>query len=84
MARQIVANESGNSHLFVVVPSQAVETAFVLDISKAITFLPTPIEAWQRAVSTTSEGRRVSTEVRLENCMQVLGVGRIGECAAHG
>ena len=37
----------------------------------------TPIEVWQSAVSTTSEGRRVSSEVRLENCTQVLGVGQI-------
>ena len=30
-----------------------------------------PIEAGQSAVSTTSEGRRVSSEVRLESCTQV-------------
>ena len=37
----------------------------------------TPIEAWRSAVSTISEGRRVSSEVRLENCTQVCGVGQI-------
>ena len=36
-----------------------------------------PIEAWQRAISTTSEARRVSSEVRLENCTQVFEVGQI-------
>ena len=33
----------------------------------------TPIKAWRSAVSTTSEGRRVSSEVQLENCTQVWG-----------
>ena len=33
----------------------------------------TPTEAWRSPDSTTSEGRRVSTEVRLGNCTQVLG-----------
>ena len=37
----------------------------------------TPIEAWQSAVSSTSKGRRVLSEVRLENCTQVWGVGQI-------
>ena len=37
----------------------------------------TPIEAWRSTVSTTSEGRRVSSEVRLENCTQVWGLGQI-------
>ena len=37
----------------------------------------TPNEAWQSAVSTTSEGCRVLSEVRLENCTQVWGVGQI-------
>ena len=37
----------------------------------------TPTEAWQSAVSTTSEGCRVSSEVRLENCTPVWGVGQI-------
>ena len=44
----------------------------------------TPIEAWQRAVSTTSEGRRVSSEVRLENCKQVWGWAKFGQRASHG
>ena len=30
-----------------------------------------------KRVSTTSEGRRVSSQVLLENCTQVLGVGQI-------
>ena len=33
--------------------------------------------AWWSAVSTTLEGRRVSSEVRLENCTQVWGLGQI-------
>ena len=37
----------------------------------------TPTEAWRSPYSTTSEGRRVSSEVRLENCMQVWGMGQI-------
>ena len=37
----------------------------------------TPIEAWRSAVSTTSEGRRFSSQTRLENCTQVWGVGQI-------
>ena len=37
----------------------------------------TPHEAWRKAVSTTPDGRRVSSEVRLENCTQVLGEGQI-------
>ena len=37
----------------------------------------TPTVAWRNAVSTTSEGCRVSSEVRLEYCTQVLGVGQI-------
>ena len=36
-----------------------------------------PTEAWWGAVSTTSEGRKVSSERRLENCTQVWGVGQI-------
>ena len=43
----------------------------------------TPIEAWRRAVSTTSEGRRVSSEVRLENCTQVWGWAKFGLRATH-
>ena len=37
----------------------------------------TPIEAWRRAVSTTSEGGRVSSKGWLENCTQVGQVGQI-------
>ena len=37
----------------------------------------TPIEAWRKAVSTTSEGRRVSSKLRLENCTHVWGLGQI-------
>ena len=37
-----------------------------------------------KAVSTTSEGRRVSSEVRLENCTQVWGWAKFGQRAAHG
>ena len=37
----------------------------------------TPTEAWRSPDSTISEGRRVSSEVRLENCTQVWGVGQI-------
>ena len=37
----------------------------------------TPTEAWGSPDSTTSEGRRVSSEVRLGNCTQVWGVGQI-------
>ena len=44
----------------------------------------TPIEAWRSAVSTTSKGRRVSSEVRLENCTQVWGWAKFGQRATHG
>ena len=37
----------------------------------------TPIEVWRSAVSTTWEGCRVSSEVRLENCTQVWELGQI-------
>ena len=37
----------------------------------------TQIEGWRSAVSTTSEGRRVSSEVRLENWTQVWGLDKI-------
>ena len=43
----------------------------------------TPIEMWWSAVSTTSEGRRVSNEVRLENCTQVWGWAKFGQRAIH-
>ena len=36
----------------------------------------TPIETWRKAVSNTSDRRTVSSEVRLEKCTQVLGVGQ--------
>ena len=44
----------------------------------------TPIEVWQSAVSTTLEGRRVSSKVRLENCTQVWGWAKLGQRATHG
>ena len=44
----------------------------------------TPIEARRSAVSTTSKGRRVSSEVRLENCKQVWGWAKFGERTNHG
>ena len=37
----------------------------------------TPTEAWRSPDSTTSEGRRVSSEVLLGNCTHVWGVGQI-------
>ena len=37
----------------------------------------TPTEAWRSPDSTTSEGRRVSSEVRLGNCTQVCGAHQI-------
>ena len=37
----------------------------------------TPTEAWRSPYSTTSEGRRVSSEVRLGNCTQVSRVDQI-------
>ena len=36
-----------------------------------------PIKAWRSRVSTIWEGGGVSSEVRLENCTQVFGVGQI-------
>ena len=45
----------------------------------------TPTEAWQKAVSTTFEGCKVLSKVRLENFTQVFGVGQIfEERATHG
>ena len=45
----------------------------------------TPIEAWWSTVSTTWEGCRVSSEVQLENCTQVLGGwAKFGQHATHG
>ena len=43
----------------------------------------TPIEAWRSAVSTTSEGRRVLSEVWLENCTHVWGWAKFGQRATH-
>ena len=43
----------------------------------------TPIEAWRSAVSTTSEGGRVSSEVWLENCTQVWGGPNL-DSVTHG
>ena len=37
----------------------------------------TPTEAWRTPDSTTSKGRRASSEVLLENCTQVWGLGQI-------
>ena len=39
---------------------------------------------WWNPVSTTWEGRRVSSEVRLENCTQVWGWAKFGQRATHG
>ena len=44
----------------------------------------TPTEAWRRTDSTTSEGRRVSSEVRLGNCTQVWGWAKFEERGTHG
>ena len=43
----------------------------------------TPIEAWQTAVSTTLEGRRLSSEARLENCTQVWVWAKFGQRATY-
>ena len=43
----------------------------------------TLIEAWWSAVSTTSEGCKVSSEVQLENCTQVWGWAKFGQRATH-
>ena len=43
----------------------------------------TPIEVWRNAVSTASEGRRVSSEARLRNCTQVWGWAKFGQRATH-
>ena len=42
-----------------------------------------PIEAWRSAVSTTLEGCRVSSEVRLENSTQVWWWAKFGQRATH-
>ena len=44
----------------------------------------TPIEAWWSAVSTTWEGCRVLSEVRLENCTRVWGWAKFGQRATYG
>ena len=44
----------------------------------------TPTEPWRSADSTTSEGRRVSSEVRLGNCTQVWGWAEFEERGSHG
>ena len=44
----------------------------------------TPIKAWRSAVSTTSKGRRVSSEVRLENCTQVWRWAKFEERGTYG
>ena len=43
-----------------------------------------PTAAWRSADSTTSEGRRVSSEVRLGNCTQVWGWAKFKERGTHG
>ena len=43
-----------------------------------------PTEAWQSPDSTTWEGRRVSSEVRLGNCTQVWGWAKFEERGTHG
>ena len=44
----------------------------------------TPTEAWRSADSTTSEDRRVLSEVRLGNCTQVWGWAKFKERGTHG
>ena len=44
----------------------------------------TPTEAWRSPDSTTSEGRRVSSEVRLGNCTQIRGWAKFEERGTHG
>ena len=43
-----------------------------------------PTEAWRSPDSTTSEGRRVSSEVRLGKCTQVWGWAKFEERGTHG
>ena len=43
-----------------------------------------PTEAWRSPYSTTLEGRRVSSEVRLGNCTQVWGWAKFEERGTHG
>ena len=44
----------------------------------------TPTEAWRSPDSTTSEGRSVSSKVRLGNCTQVWGWAKFKERGTHG
>ena len=44
----------------------------------------TPTEAWRSADSTTSEGRRVSSEIGLGNCTQVWRWAKFEERETHG
>ena len=44
----------------------------------------TPTEAWRSDDSTTSEGRTVSSEVRLGNCTQVWGWAKFKERRTRG
>ena len=44
----------------------------------------TPTEALRSPDSTTSEGRKVSSEVRLGNCTQVWGWAKFEERGIHG
>ena len=44
----------------------------------------TPTEAWRSVDSTTSEGRSVSSEVRLGNCTQVWEWAKFEERGTHG
>ena len=44
----------------------------------------TPTVAWRSPDSTTSKGRRVLSEVWLENCTQVWGWAKFGQRATHG
>ena len=46
MACRIPAKKNGSSHLFGVVPSRSVQTAFVPELSKAITFLSYVLSWW--------------------------------------
>ena len=114
---QVRAKKSCGSHLFEVGPGEADETAFVQELSKAVTSFvlrsilvkfhiltgliesfPMPCRLWRCAqeklhstpVHTLSQLKHdkrlfpplrsvveVLSEVRLENCTQVLGVGQI-------
>ena len=123
MACPSMARKSGSSHLFGVGRGEAAQTAFIPELSKALTFfcltsypgemshsnsvnrelsndvwtvevrqrkvaLHTtshliPIEAWRSAVSTTSEGRSVLSEVRLA-ARRFGGYAKFEERETHG